>query len=643
MQDRIVVVDGPQNYTGNKVKFGARRRKKDGGYHYVVFIAEATNQPSVPRVLNCSGSLSKPLGRFHMEYDCHDWEEADVTDLIDEEVIALGKSHNLTPSQALQLYHMRDAETLMRGDIAEIKKVLGARTASKVVAHKQDLISAMNKSLGISVGLAKALRDHHGTKLIKAEPFVLLDTVTVNKIEQFVLEHGLGSGNKYKHIAEAVRERQEITGQFSVPVRILKTQAAAVFGRPLLPIDWKLLGQYYKEEKRTGNWVHEDTLANISVIRDWQAMHQTASKCVSVSLSSSLNADQTEAVKLALTERISCIAGAAGTGKTTALRGLLDALDDTGKTYTLVAPSGKASSRMREVTGRHATTIHHAVLQKEDNTDYVIIDEASMLDINILAEMIKLNPNAHYVFIGDNHQLPPVGPGEIFIELLDSVPSVHLQRVYRQDSDSPILRVASNIRTEVVGICPGLEMIRVDNEEIPGLIQQRFMSGYQILTPYRNGEGGSKELNKLWTQHNKAGKDTFASVSGVYAVGDKVMHVENTHNGPQSVYNGETGVVIEANKNGMTVDYKRITIKYTLYSARTVRHAYAVTVHKSQGSEFDKVVLVLPYRRGTSKFLSKQLLYTAVTRAKKELIVIGQPNLLFPLRWHTVKHQRVKR
>lgn len=639
-RDRIIITGEPVPYRNNSVKLSAKRKKKDGGYHYVSFICNPVDQPPVPSVLETQGTLHKPTGKFHMEYMCSDWAPAEITSINDKEVGFIGSAHNLTVGQAHKLVDHDGIHALLEGNLSDIDRVLGAKARAKVEEHRKDITGNIAKCLGISQSFAKGLLEHHGKANVKKQPFLLVEVGQVQAIENLCSLLDMAHGDKYFYIAEELRKRTEIQGNFNITTRSLKYQVNKLFGRPVSKNDWNGLARYYQV---TSTWIHNETSNNVGAIKSWAAWKNTGDKSVKVRIDSTLNQEQSEAVKMALTERVSCIAGPAGTGKTTALRGLLDALDDIGKTYLLVAPSGKASARIREVTGRHATTIHSAALAEEVTEDYIIIDEASMLDINVFADMMTKRIDGHYVFIGDDSQLPPVGPGQLFVELLDKMPSVRLTQVYRQAGESAVLRVATHIREEARGRLDALKEIACSNDDIKRQITANYLQGWQILTPYRNGAGGSKELNYLWTRNNKHKKQHFRAISGVYAIGDKVMHTQNTHNGAKSIFNGETGVVVDVKAKSMTVDYGRIKIDYTTYSAKDVQHAYAVTVHKSQGSEFDKVLLVLPDRPGVKKFLSKQLLYTAVTRAKKELVVIGRPALLFPLRHHTVTHERIWR
>jgi len=358
-----------------------------------------------------------------------------------------------------------------------------------------------------------------------------------------------------------------------------------------------------------------------------------------------LTEEQHKAVVSSLSRKLTCITGLPGTGKTTIIRELVSILEKNGYRYHLAAPTGKAAKRIHEQTGREAKTIHRLLEFGRDGTfsrneknplegQFIIIDESSMIDICLMSSLMRAIRNgASIVLIGDCNQLPPIGPGNVFKEIVNKglCHVSKLTKLHRQAENSMINIVAKKINT---GESVGLSRIfgedytfkRIDSpEEIKREIMKEVLgtSQIQVISPMKRGVIGTMELNKS-IREILFGKDDENGNN--LKVGDKVIQKYNNYE--KGVFNGEIGYVIEVDKiNGyVVIKYDDQEVVYEDYETDEVDFAYALTVHKSQGSEYDYVVM--PVCTAHYVMLFRNLLYTAVTRAKKKIILIGTETAL---------------
>ena len=389
-----------------------------------------------------------------------------------------------------------------------------------------------------------------------------------------------------------------------------------------------------------------------------------------------LSEEQISAINTALNSSISIITGGPGTGKTTIIKCIIDIIEDIGKEYVLCAPTGRAAKRITETTKKEAKTLHRLLEITKVNdddfdsfldtqvkmveADFIIVDEASMIDIMMMNNLLKaIDDNTRIIFVGDVNQLPSVGPGNVLKDIIDSntVKTTYLSEIYRQSSKSDIILNAHRVNN---GNYPEFKNKDTDcffinttsvedtKTEIESLLSYRLESfadidklkDLQILTPMKKTELGAIELNKLAQDilnpksSNKKEKE-FASKT--FRVGDKVMQIVNNYDkrttvdgiGFEGVYNGDIGYIIdidfETEEMLVKFDDDRV-VAYEFDELEQLEHAYAVTIHKSQGSEFDYVIL--PLFIGYKKLFTRNLLYTAITRAKKMLIVVGSKKIM---------------
>ena len=360
------------------------------------------------------------------------------------------------------------------------------------------------------------------------------------------------------------------------------------------------------------------------------------------------------AVDTAVANKVTILTGGPGTGKTTTLRALLDLLDGNRKSYLLASPTGRAAKRLAEATGREAKTIHRLLEfnpgegfgRNEYNlldADMVVIDEASMLDLVLANTLLKaIGPDSHLLLVGDVDQLPSVGAGDVLGDLIDSGKTavVRLQTIFRQAADSGIISNAHRINE---GKMPENSaaandffifvkqepeeaaelLVDVIKNRVPLKFKLDPMEDVQVLSPMYNGALGVRNLNlMLQAMLNPPGRKPERKLNGrLFRVGDKVMQTVNNYD--KNVYNGDIGRItaMDLVQQTMTVDIDGAPVIYDFLEVDEIVHAYAISVHKSQGAEYPCVVM--PVATQHYMMLQRNLLYTAVTRAKKLVILLG--------------------
>ena len=386
---------------------------------------------------------------------------------------------------------------------------------------------------------------------------------------------------------------------------------------------------------------------------------------------------QVEAVKTAAQRQVMLLTGGPGTGKTTSLRGILALFDHLGLRTSLTAPTGRAAKRLSETCGAEAATIHRLLETRYDSasgglsfahnerdpldTDAVILDEASMVDIVLMQALLAALPGGcRLVLVGDPHQLPSVGPGNLLSDLLRSqrLPTLRLTEIFRQAAASAIIRGA---RAVDQGECPVLVndpagdfffLRRLNPESAVGTIVELCRTRLpknmgispdqiQVLSPTRKGTVGTASLNRaLQAAVNPPSPDKAEKAYGpaLYRVGDRVMQVKNNYDVMweetqgsgvgMGIFNGDIGRVeaIDLHSGVVTVDFDGHRAEYTPDMMNQLEPAYAITVHKAQGSEYRAVILSAV--EAAPMLLTRGVLYTAMTRAKELLILVGDDQVV---------------
>lgn len=395
---------------------------------------------------------------------------------------------------------------------------------------------------------------------------------------------------------------------------------------------------------------------------------------------------QKQAIACAFSRGIMVLTGGPGTGKTTTLNAVIHLCKRAGSTVFLAAPTGRAAKRMTELTGCEAKTIHRMlgtnyndegqlVFQHDESNplraDVIIIDEVSMVDTLLFAGLLRaVRLSCRVILVGDEDQLPSVGAGQLLHTLIASerLPVVRLTEIFRQAQESAIVRCAHAI---VNGRMPDLKektgdfffFDRRNAQEASGFLRdlccRRLPAAYgfspvsdiQVISPTRMGIVGTVTLNRMLQEAinpPQYGKPVMKNLLYSFREGDKVMQIQNQYEiewvkddvHGTGIFNGDMGTVLSVDRasNTMRVDFDGRVVTYQASQLEQLELAYAVTVHKSQGSEFEAVVLVLP--EGSDRLSYRSLLYTAVTRAKKLLILIGSPAKVYRMVQNSERTQR---
>ena len=384
---------------------------------------------------------------------------------------------------------------------------------------------------------------------------------------------------------------------------------------------------------------------------------------------------QQTALRLAAEHSVLVLTGGPGTGKTTTVRGILKLFNSAGLKTELCAPTGRAAKRMSELCNSQAATIHRllgagldengsSVFEHDESNqleaDAIIVDECSMIDILLADALLRaLKPSCRIVLVGDADQLPPIGPGNMFADIIrsEAVPVIALTEIFRQSADSGIISGAHSVNK---GIMPDLTekypdmffMQRRSEEQLAQTIAELYSerlpknmgidpSQIQVLSPTRKHASGTVALNELLREKlnpRSAEKKEKQAGNLFFRMGDKVMQIKNNYDilwissdgtsGGAGVFNGDVGVVldIDHDKETVTVDFEDKLVTYKFEQLPELEPAFAITVHKSQGSEYHTVILAMT--SAAPPLLTQSVLYTAMTRAKSLLIIVGSADIM---------------
>lgn len=372
-----------------------------------------------------------------------------------------------------------------------------------------------------------------------------------------------------------------------------------------------------------------------------------------------LSPEQVQALRTALQSRVTVITGGPGTGKTTLLKSILAALDDVGLKPTLAAPTGRAARRLQEATGRDAKTIHRLLEYAPETggfvrgkdfplkANFVIVDEASMMDVELAASLLAaLMPNCSLLLVGDRDQLPSVGPGSVLKDIIASelLPVVALREVYRQARQSMIVANAHRLNRgefPLLSNDPDGDFFFFERNApddvlatIKQLVHQRLVGRFglndprdiQVLTPMNRGPLGTHMLNReLQNLLNPAGAELRAG-DRILREGDRVIQLRNNYD--KGVFNGSIGRImrVDTEKGRLTIAFEETHADYDLAELDEIGLAYAISVHKSQGSQYRAIVM--PIHSSHYLMLRRNLLYTAITRAERVCVLVGTRSAL---------------
>ncbi len=493
---------------------------------------------------------------------------------------------------------------------------------------------------------------------------------------QYVLSQDTDEGNVFTPHQELVQKATSLLevppelveaaigslqGEQQVQIEPVRYQAAPASGQQLREAEAVYLTPMYYGEVGVAQRLQRlnDARLSTGVTRlhaferfDWDQAFRYLRQQLGVDLAPA----QRQAVQTALTRPVTVLTGGPGTGKTTTLRAVIRLLRAAGATFALAAPTGRAAKRMSEVTGAEAKTIHRLLevspgegfsfkrnVDNPLNVDMVIVDEASMLDVLLTNHLLKaIPPGAHLLLVGDVDQLPSVGAGNVLRDIIDSgeVAVVQLQTIFRQAAGSYIITNAHRINQGQMPLFPKdandfflfpMEEVDAAADMVVDLVTRRIPNRFripsadiQVLTPMHRGPLGVAALNqrlqqKLNPPHPQ--RPEKAQGGRVLRVGDRVMQIRNNYD--LDVFNGDMGVIarIDAIMQTLTVIFDGRDVTYDWASLDELTHAWAISVHKSQGSEFRAVVM--PVHTTHYIMLQRNLLYTGVTRARELVVLVG--------------------
>ncbi len=378
----------------------------------------------------------------------------------------------------------------------------------------------------------------------------------------------------------------------------------------------------------------------------------------------SLSQEQQTVLETITKHRISIITGGPGTGKTTLIKSITEMNRILGRSVCLAAPTGRAARRLAEVTGHKAHTIHKILeysfaeqlfgKDQDDpiDADIIIIDEVSMVDTILMHHLLNAIPlNATVIMIGDAHQLPPVGPGNMLSDMIASekIPVFYLKTIFRQAAQSPIIVNAHHVRN---GEFPHLNkmnepfdseaefyfieqhtpenvvssIVDLCSKKLPDIFNLNPVDDIQVLSPMHKGVAGTINLNRQLQAALNKNPGTLSHGNNLFKIGDKVMHLKNNYQ--KDVFNGDIGAITQMDKAGnlLCVDFYGKNVEYSLEEIDELALGYAISVHKSQGSEYPAVVLPLITQHYI--MLQRNLLYTGITRAQKYVVLVGTKKAL---------------
>ena len=378
---------------------------------------------------------------------------------------------------------------------------------------------------------------------------------------------------------------------------------------------------------------------------------------------------QIAAIKNCIKNNFAILTGGPGTGKTTIILAVIkifqkiknyslhDLLDESRSILTLCAPTGKAAKRMSESTGFYASTIHKAigwstedenmeefVSEKFIKSELVIIDESSMIDVFLMYNLLKIiNKDAKIILVGDNDQLPSIAPGNVLNDLINSkaISTVKLNKIFRQSEHSSIINISHSIKNNIpFDILENFddkefisanknEMINVISDIYDDLIKGSAKENIQILAPIYKGTSGINEINMAIQSRFNDNEEQIEYGELIYKVNDRVMQLVNRPE--DNIFNGDIGYIEEIYKEGnkvkIVIDYDGNYVTYEKTELNQITLSYACSIHKAQGSEFENVII--PFIDNYNFMLNKNLTYTAITRAKKKLILCGSSNVFY--------------
>jgi exodeoxyribonuclease V alpha subunit len=642
-------LEGIEKYLGSGLIKGI-------GTHYAKKLVATFKDEVFEVIENFSFRLSEVtgIGKIRAERITSSWLEQKVV----REIMIFLQSHGIGASRANRIHKTYGDDAIkivsenpyrLAKDITGIGFVSADTIAYKLGIGKNSSIRA---EAGISYTLLEAASEGHcgiPKEMLISEAIKLLE------ISREVIEHGLEKSLAAGEVISDSIDNEEVI----------------------------FLAAYYRYEQTIANKIKNLLYYPTNSFR---IDVENAAKDLEVKFKIKLALKQIEAIKQAIRSKILVITGGPGTGKTTLVKSIITILKAEGIIIKLAAPTGRAAKRLSETSGMEAQTIHRLLDFKPGgdgfkyndenpiNVDLLIIDEASMIDVQLMSYLLKaIPPKASLIIVGDIDQLPSVGPGNVLSDIIASelVPVVKLDEIFRQANDSLIITNAHRINKGLFPIFPSAKKNSESNKnkennynkdskrlddfyfinisiketktnvgeeilaKVKSLIRDRIprrfnfnaMEDIQVLCPMQRGSCGAQVLNiALQNLLNPPDESSIEKYGWHYSKGDKVMQIENNYD--KEVYNGDIGLIKEINKidQEVIIEFDKRDVKYDFTDLDQISLAYAITIHKSQGSEYP--VVIIPVGMQHYMMLKRNLIYTAVTRGKKLVIIIGESRAL---------------
>lgn len=702
-----------------------RYRNPDNGYSVLSFVIDNTEETVVGNFLSLSeGEMLEVSGEWvvHPIYD-RQFKATSYQSIQPEDELSIlrylssGIIKGIGPTLAQRIVKEFGADTfrIMEEEPECLERVKGislrkAQEIGVLMQEKRGYRDAMLflSKYGVSNALSIKIYSYYGDRLYKIleeNPYRLAEDISgvgFKTADEIAGNMGIKSDSTYRIQSGIMYTLVLATGQgyMYLPANILESKAAEILDvspedvRPQidnLVMDRKMIAKGDAIYAASNYYVEQSVAGLLKTVsseffddgEDDDLAYKKEIEKIAGKADLELDPLQIQAVLKAAKNGVSIITGGPGTGKTTTIKTLIGFFEEQGMDIALAAPTGRAAKRMTEATGYEAKTIHRLLElsgeleedrndagfgRNEDNPldlDVLIVDEMSMVDIFLFRSLLKaIPPGARLVMVGDSHQLPSVGPGQVLRDLLESecFPVTRLETIFRQEGSGDIVINAHRINNgENIKVEKGSrDFFFLERRDIPKILLNivelitKSLPPYvdadpfdiQVLTPTRKGNLGVIALNRyLQNELNPPAKDKAEHCYGeeIFREGDKVMQIRNNYQAEWEVvgkynipidagigvFNGDTGRIIKIDESdsSLTVEFddaRRVTYSFT--NLDELELAYAITVHKSQGSEYGAVIM--PVVAGPKQLMNRNLLYTGVTRAKKCLVMIGNPGVV---------------